>query len=84
MKLIAHVKQLPDGSWAAPHELEEHLENTAAKAAEFASAFNSETWARALGLAHDAGKSTKEWQCYLRGKSGYDVEAHLEGKDSLL
>ena len=80
MQLIAHVKQLPDGSWAEPHWLEKHLEGTAAKAAEFAGAFQSETWARALGMAHDIGKSPEKWQQYLCLKSGFDEEAHLEGK----
>ena len=79
-KLIAHVKQLPDGSWAEPHWLEKHLEGTAEIAAEFAKAFGSGRWAHALALAHDTGKSPQRWQEYLRCKSGYDEEAHLEGK----
>ncbi len=79
-KLIAHVKQLPDGSWAEPHWLEKHLEGTAEIAAEFARAFGSGTWSHALALAHDAGKSPRKWQEYLCRKSGYDEESHLEGK----
>ena len=31
-------------------------------------------------MAHDAGKGREEWQRYLKIKSGYDEEAHLEGK----
>ena len=75
---IAHVKQNPDGSWAAPQSLEAHLRGTAELAAEFARSFGSETWARAAGMAHDAGKATDKWQGYLKKKSGYDLEAHLE------
>ena len=53
--LIAHVKQNPDGSWAAPQSLEAHLRGTAELAAEFARSFGSETWARAAGMAHKEG-----------------------------
>src|SRR2546427_3609881 len=84
MQLIAHVKPLPDGTWAEPHWLEKHLEGTAAKAAEFAGAFRSKTWGRALGMVHDIGKSPQKWQQYLCRKSGYDEEAHLEGKTGKL
>jgi CRISPR-associated endonuclease/helicase Cas3 len=79
-KLIAHVRQLPDDSWAEPHLLEEHLDGTSGRAAQFASLFQSESWGRVVGMTHDTGKSPQKWQKYLGGKSGYDEEAHLEGK----
>ncbi len=80
-RFIAHVRQDTDGIWAAPHPLSDHLEDTAKMAEQFAAKFDSCAWGKAAGFAHDAGKGRKEWQNYLRLKSGYfDEEAHLEGK----
>lgn len=81
-QLIAHVKQNKEGKWDSPHDLIAHLKNSSSLAKKFASVFNSESWAETLGLLHDAGKSTENWQEYLKAKSGYgyDSEAHLEGK----
>lgn len=78
-EFIAHVKQNPDGSWAEPHHLKEHLNSTAAKAAEFASEFYNSDWAELSGFLHDLGKYHPDWQKYIRRNSGYyDQEAHLE------
>lgn len=79
-KLIAHIRKNDDGTWASPHRLSEHLENTARLAEIYADKFNSGEWGKAAGLAHDAGKGRDVWQKYLKIKSEYDVEAHLEGK----
>lgn len=79
-EFISHVKKNEDGTWDPPHGLSEHLEGTAKLAETFAEEFNSGEWGRAAGLAHDAGKGRLEWQSYLKTKSGYDEEAHLEGK----
>jgi len=79
-ELIAHVRKNDDGSWAVPHTLLDHSEGTAGLAELFSSKFHSGAWGKALGLSHDAGKGRLTWQQYLRSKSGYDVEAHLEGK----
>ncbi len=79
-KIIAHVKKNSDNTWAEPHWLTQHLDGTADLAASFAKKFDSEQWGRLLGLGHDTGKSTKKWQEYLSAVSGYDEEAHLEGK----
>ena len=78
--LIAHVRCDENGGWAEPHLLLDHVQNTAELAAKFASVFNSADWAYAAGILHDAGKSTAKWQEYIRAKSGYGQEAHLEGK----
>ncbi|ORC32838.1 CRISPR-associated endonuclease Cas3'' [Marispirochaeta aestuarii] len=79
-EIIAHVKQNPDGSWAIPQNLQDHLMGTAELSAAFARSFDSESWGYAIGIAHDSGKAPKKWQKYLRKKSGYgyDEEAHLE------
>jgi CRISPR-associated endonuclease/helicase Cas3 len=81
---IAHVKRLPDNSWAEPHWLDQHLNGTADLAAAFGKKFDSEQWGKLLGLGHDTGKSTEKWQKYLSLVSGYDEDAHLEGKSGKL
>ncbi|WP_211228368.1 CRISPR-associated endonuclease Cas3'' [Paenibacillus pinihumi] len=80
IKYIAHVRRNTDGSWAEPHGLANHSEGTASRAESFASKFQSQQWAKAAGWGHDAGKGRPEWLAYLILKSGYDLEAHLEGK----
>ena len=77
---IAHVRKREDGTWAPPHRLSDHIEETARLAEAFAAEFQSGAWGKAAGLAHDAGKGRLSWQRYLKLKSGYDEEAHLEGK----
>lgn len=82
---IAHVRKNEDDTWAAPHLLKDHLEETAKRAQIFAAKFHSAEWGKAVGIAHDAGKGRRKWQKYLRLKSGfYDDEAHLEGKPGKL
>ncbi|MFQ5560980.1 MAG: CRISPR-associated endonuclease Cas3'', partial [Nitrospinota bacterium] len=79
-KRIAHVKQNSDGTWAEPHWLEDHVQGVAKKAKSFCALFGSGSWGYAAGIAHDAGKEPPKWQEYLARKSGYDEDAHLEGK----
>lgn len=80
-EFIAHVRKKEDGTWAPPHRLSDHIEETARLAEAFAAEFNSGAWGKAAGLAHDAGKGRLLWQRYLKLKSGYDEEAHLEVKN---
>jgi CRISPR-associated endonuclease/helicase Cas3 len=77
-EFIAHVKQNPDSSWAEPHLLAKHLNDTANKAGSFASEFGNQDWTELAGYWHDLGKFHPAWQKYLCRKSGYDPEAHLE------
>jgi len=79
-KRIAHVKQHKDGTWAEPHLLDDHALDVAKQSSIFAEFFGSGSWGYAAGIAHDAGKEPQKWQSYLSRKSGYDEEAHLEGK----
>jgi CRISPR-associated endonuclease/helicase Cas3 len=78
MDYIAHVRKLDTGDWAEPQSLETHLRETAVLAASFAVDFDAAPWAYALGMSHDTGKGTKDWQDYIRDKSGYDEEASSE------
>lgn len=77
---IAHVRKDDEEEWDLPHLLADHSSGTAKLAEHFANKFESGIWGKALGLAHDAGKGRLDWQKYIRRQSGYDAEAHLEGK----
>jgi CRISPR-associated endonuclease/helicase Cas3 len=61
MKYIAHVRELENGQWDT-QLLEDHLRETARLAAVFAVEFGSREWGYAMGMAHDVGKATSEWQ----------------------
>jgi CRISPR-associated endonuclease/helicase Cas3 len=73
---LAHVRQLPDGTWQE-HWLDEHLQEVSRLAGEFAAVFDSHDWAKLAGLWHDLGKHSREFQEYIKSASGY--EAHIEG-----
>jgi CRISPR-associated endonuclease/helicase Cas3 len=77
MEYIAHVRELENGQWDTQF-LEAHLQETAELAAAFAAEFSSREWGYALGMTHDGGKATSEWQNYLKNKSGYNEEASSE------
>ncbi len=76
---LAHVRQDAHGCFII-HDLEEHLRGVAVIASNFASLFGSSDWAYPAGLWHDIGKYSKEFQRRIKLLSGYDPEAHLEGK----
>jgi CRISPR-associated endonuclease/helicase Cas3 len=76
---LAHVRQDDHGRFII-HDLEEHLSGVAALTYEFASLFGSSDWAHLAGLWHDLGKYSREFQRRIKLLSGYDPEAHLEGK----
>lgn len=63
-KFYAHSKEgCPPEKW---QPLEEHLENVARLAADFAEPFGGEEWMQKLGVIHDIGKGTLPWQAFLR------------------
>ncbi len=76
--LIAHAKLAENDEWLL-HSLEEHLHKVAKIASQFAEVFNASDWAALAGLWHDLGKYRPAFQAYIRGVTGYDPEAHIEG-----
>ena len=76
---LAHVREDQNGVWHE-HLLDEHLREVANLAGKFAKHFDSEDWANLAGLWHDLGKYSSEFQRYIKTVSGYDAEAHIEGK----
>ncbi|SDB61281.1 CRISPR-associated helicase, Cas3 family [Desulfonatronum thiosulfatophilum] len=66
MNYYAHSTPNPDKSdWQL---LDDHLENVARLAAEFAAAFSASDWGRTAGLLHDSGKATAEFIARLEGR----------------
>ncbi|HWO99680.1 MAG TPA: CRISPR-associated endonuclease Cas3'' [Methylococcus sp.] len=61
------------------HSLEEHLREVAKLADRFATPFGAGDWAALAALWHDLGKYRRAFQEYIRSRSGYDPEAHIEG-----
>jgi CRISPR-associated endonuclease/helicase Cas3 len=75
--LVAHTRET-DGS---RQSLEEHSANVARLAGSFASAFSSEEWASIAGKWHDLGKSSEEFQAYIRACANEEACAEtLPGK----
>jgi CRISPR-associated endonuclease/helicase Cas3 len=68
----------PTSEW---HLLEEHLQNVARMAAEFANYFGAKKWGTLAGRNHDLGKGTRPWQAYLRKANGIidDFAKYYEG-----
>ena len=71
MTPYAHSNGPDQATW---QPLSDHSENTARLASSFALPFGSAASARLLGLCHDAGKSRKDFQSYLRHSNGIEDE----------
>jgi CRISPR-associated endonuclease/helicase Cas3 len=76
-EFFAHVKKNKDESWAEPHLLENHLNDTAKETGNFTSVFGNKDWGEILGSWHDLGKFHPAWQEYLCKKTGYNVDVHI-------
>jgi len=58
----------------------EHLTGTSILAESFAKKFNNPEWGRLLGLWHDLGKYSLEFQEYIRVNSGYEEDDQKRSK----
>lgn len=63
--LYAHTDDSNDG--LACQRLEDHLSAVSEMASSFAERFGMGSWGRALGILHDAGKSSEAFQRRLQG-----------------
>lgn len=91
MPYYAHTLSSPDGQplpidlwellWSGDPKQPGHLELVASFAQQYAKKFGADEWARLLGLWHDLGKFSKEFQAYLRSVGG--AEIHLEERDGV-
>ncbi len=75
--ILAHVLKDSSEKWIE-HDLLEHLVCVGKLAKKFADKFNNGDWAYLAGLWHDLGKYNPKFQSYIKIKSGYDPDAHLE------
>ena len=69
MEYLAHISE----DLKRVQSLEDHLQQTAALASTFASAFGDGPSLYVAGLVHDIGKYPQGWQNYLKRSSGYDL-----------
>lgn len=68
-KPIAHIRK-NDTSCKNPQYLWEHLSETSKQAARFAAKIGLEKSGKLLGLLHDLGKASREFQNYIRSANG--------------
>ncbi len=65
----------PNAEW---ERLAEHLSKVAISTAEFASAFDAKDWGEILGICHDLGKLSDEFQSYLHIADSRSADAGVE------
>ena len=80
MEFIAHIKAQEVTSFAK-QTLEEHLRGTSKLAAGFAAKFHNSSWGEVIGLWHDLGKYSDEFQDYIKKNSGYEEGEKLGKTD---
>lgn len=68
---IAHIKKNEDSEYQT-QSMDEHLYGTALLASKFSVTFHNPEWGRLLGLWHDLGKFSKDFQEYIKINSGYE------------
>lgn len=78
MNYIGHIKAGKSHKFEI-QDLQEHLEGTSKLAEKFAYTFQNPEWGKILGLWHDIGKCSDEFQEYIKKNSGYE-EGELLGR----
>lgn len=81
-ELVAHIK--PDG---CSQSLVDHLSGVSSYAAAYGSELGLTNCGRILGLVHDLGKASEQFQSYIRGESGDgrgDVDHSTAGAQHLI
>lgn len=78
--MIGHIKRKDDGSFET-QDLVDHLTGTAQIAKKFAAEFGNEEWGNLLGLWHDLGKYSDEFQEYIKKNSGFEEGERLGKTD---
>ncbi|KAF0203037.1 MAG: CRISPR-associated helicase Cas3 [Bacteroidetes bacterium] len=79
MEYIAHIKRISEIEFEK-QEMLDHLNGTAIIAQDFAREFNNPEWGKLLGLWHDLGKYSSEFQEYIRVNSGYEEDDQKRSK----
>jgi CRISPR-associated endonuclease/helicase Cas3 len=72
-KYIAHIKVNNTGNFEF-QSISEHLKGTAEIASRYSGKFNNSDWGKLLGLWHDLGKYSDEFQEYIKVNSGYEED----------
>lgn len=70
---FAHIKALNTGGFEF-QELVQHLLNTAELSSKFSKEFDNSVWGYLIGLWHDLGKYSDDFQEYIRVNSGYEED----------
>ena len=78
--MIGHIKQNIDGTFET-QDLVDHLSGTAQLSKNFAAVFGNEEWGNLLGLWHDLGKYSDEFQDYIKKNSGLEEGERLGKTD---
>lgn len=72
--IISHIYKDATGQWKIQTNAE-HSNNVAKLARSFADELGMGMWGYVLGMLHDKGKESDDFQSYIRKESGYDYEA---------
>ena len=72
--IISHIYKDATGQWKIQTNAE-HSDNVAKLARSFADELGMGMWGYVLGMLHDKGKESDDFQSYIRKESGYDYEA---------
>jgi len=78
MDYIAHINKT-DNSFKI-QSLLSHLNGTSNLSGQFTDSFKNGEWGRLLGLWHDLGKLSKDFQDYIKVNSGYEEDDQKKSK----